>query len=139
MGTESYEHDEFGPGLRWEFRVLTGDYSGQFISRITGRSPGPRNACGRLLSGLLGRVVSPGEEIETDSLRHQRFIVDVAETSNGSVRVEQVAPALDGGSGGAKSPLNAPNAVPTKGPAPPVDAVAPDPGMPTPEQCRPTA
>jgi hypothetical protein len=82
----------YPPGIRWKFTVDAGPYAGQATSRVTGPSPSPVNGCGKMLSGLLGRGLSPGEQIDPDSFVGQRYMLVVAAAPGGGTRVEAVVP-----------------------------------------------
>jgi hypothetical protein len=55
-------------GLRWEWRIDDGPQAGQTASRITGSQPTPRNGCGKILQGLLGRALVEGENIAKSTI-----------------------------------------------------------------------
>jgi hypothetical protein len=57
-GVESVTNDKYGDGLRWKFAISQGPQSGQVASRVTGLTPSPKNGCGKMLSGLVGRALS---------------------------------------------------------------------------------
>jgi len=82
----------YGPGLRFKFAIDAGPQAGQTTSRITSTTPTQRNACGRMLSGLLGRPLRDGEQIDVAPLVGKRFMVVVAAGREGGTRVEAVTP-----------------------------------------------
>lgn len=92
-GVEACQHDDYGPGLRWQFAVSSGDAAGQIASRTTGVSPSRENACGRLVSGLLGRDLRVGEQVDPITLIGRSYIIVVSPAKNGGTRVETVVPA----------------------------------------------
>ena len=51
----------YGAGLKWVFQIAKGEQAGQQAARITTATPTPKNACGRMLNGLLGRAIQPGD------------------------------------------------------------------------------
>jgi hypothetical protein len=83
----------FPPGLRWRFKVSAGSLAGQIASRVTGPSPSPKNGCGKMLAGLLGRPLTPMEQIDLQKLVGQSFTIVVATGQMGGSRVEAVVPA----------------------------------------------
>jgi hypothetical protein len=88
-GLENVTSEKYGEGLRWKFKVAQGMHAGQMASRITGLTPSPRNACGKMLSGLLGRQLNPDEEVEVGQFIDQVFMAVVAAAENGT-RVEAI-------------------------------------------------
>lgn len=81
----------YGAGLRWKFTVTEGPQAGQTASRITGSAPSPKNAAGKILTGLLGRAVAEGEAIDPDTLIGKPYLIVVGAGQNGGTRVEAVA------------------------------------------------
>ncbi len=79
----------FGPGVRWKFKVLTGPQTGKICSRITGTMPTPKNACGRILAGLLGRALVDGEDIDLGRFVGVKVLAVVGQ-GQGGTRVETV-------------------------------------------------
>ena len=45
-GVEATSHDEYGPGIRWRFRIEEGEHAGQFVSRTTKDVATLNNLCG---------------------------------------------------------------------------------------------
>lgn len=82
----------YGAGLRWKFAIDAGAHAGQTASRITGPAPTPKNGCGKMLAGLLGRALTEGEAVDPDTLVGKRFMIVVAAGQGGGTRVEAVAP-----------------------------------------------
>lgn len=91
-GVEQCQHSEFGQGLRWKFFVVQGDHAGQVASRVTGVKPSRENACGRVLSSLLGRELTIGEHVELEDFVGRTYLVTVAPAKNGGTRVESIVP-----------------------------------------------
>ena len=79
------EHKEkgYGAGLRWKFTIDAGPQKGATASRITSLSPTPKNAAGKLLTGLLGRELKEGEQIDPDQFIGRRFMLVVAAGQGG--------------------------------------------------------
>lgn len=80
----------YGPGLRWKWTVDAGPYAGQVASRVTGPTPTPKNSCGKILSGLLGRALKEGEDVDPEALVGKRYLLIVAPGQGGGTRVEAV-------------------------------------------------
>jgi hypothetical protein len=79
-------------GLRWIFKVDSGPQAGQTASRITGSTPSPKNSCGKLLSGLIGRALKEGEQLDPDQWIGKRYMLVVAASQGGGTRVEAIVP-----------------------------------------------
>jgi hypothetical protein len=82
----------YAPGIRWKFTVDAGPHVGQIASRITGNTPSPTNACGKMLSGLIGRALKEGEQIDPDTYIGKRYLLVVAAGPGGGTRVEAITP-----------------------------------------------
>jgi hypothetical protein len=85
---ERVQNEQYGPGLKLVFTVTAGKYSGQRSARTTGSEPTPRNSLGRMLSGMLGRPLTPNEEVDIDDLIGREYLIVVAATDTGATRVE---------------------------------------------------
>lgn len=81
----------YGPGLKWTWEVLSGPQAGQKASRTTQATPTQKNAAGKIISGLIGRPLQMGENVDIGSLIGRTYLVVVAEGQSGSTRVESVA------------------------------------------------
>src|SRR5262245_17394797 len=94
-GVESQPENKekgYGAGIKWKFTVDAGPQAGQIASRITGPTPTPKNSCGKMLSGLLGRALREGEQIDPDSFVGKKYMLVVAAGQNGGTRVEAIVP-----------------------------------------------
>jgi hypothetical protein len=89
-GVEATQHEEFGAGLRWTWTIVQGPQHGQVASRVTNATPTNKNACGRVLAGLVGRKIEPREEIDVQSFVGQRYLIVVQDAERGGTRVETV-------------------------------------------------
>lgn len=78
-------------GVRWKFTIDGGPHAGQTASRVTGSVPSPKNSCGKMLSGLIGRTLKEGEQIDSDSYIGKKYMIVVAASQN-STRVEAIVP-----------------------------------------------
>jgi hypothetical protein len=79
-------------GIRWRFVIDAGPLAGQSVSRITTSSPTPRNACGKVLSGLIGHDLQQGEQIDPGIYLGNRYLLEVAPGKEGGTRVESIVP-----------------------------------------------
>ena len=59
--TENQE--KYGPAIRFAFEITKGDFQGQETCSITGAKLTKRTRLGKLLRGLKGSSIEPGEEI----------------------------------------------------------------------------
>jgi hypothetical protein len=50
---------------RWTWKVKTGNAKGKDATALTNRTISPNTHAGQLVKGLLGRDISPGENVET--------------------------------------------------------------------------
>ena len=82
----------YGPGIRWKFAIDNGPCAGQTASRVTGQTLTPKNTCGKMLSGLLGRGLKEGEQIDPDQFIGKRFMIVVEAGQGGGTRVAAVVP-----------------------------------------------
>ena len=72
-----WEGKQLEEGVRWIFEVSGGPHKGRRLSTITGPVPTEKNGCGRILAGMFGRPIKPGEEIDIEPLIGQTFFVTV--------------------------------------------------------------
>jgi hypothetical protein len=91
LGVEA-TNNEFGDGLRWQFEVLSGPWKGAKTSRITSQIPTVKNSCGKMLAGLTGKPLAPGEDHDIESFIGKKYLIVVVNTENGGTRVESVSP-----------------------------------------------
>jgi hypothetical protein len=90
---DATEHPEYGPGLRFGFKIIEGSCAGMIATRTTNRNPSPSNISGRIMAGLLGRQIKAGERVALGSCIGRRYMIMVAPGANGtSTRVESCVP-----------------------------------------------
>ena len=89
VGAEPTE-TKLGKALRWTWEVLSGPHVGAKASRITPPEPTTRNACGRILSGITGKVLTTGEEHDPQTYVGRTYLLVVAACDGGGSRVETV-------------------------------------------------
>lgn len=91
VGVEPFQSKDgkYGDGLRWKFQIVGGSLNGQVASRITGPTPSPKNSCGQVLSGMLGKSLQADQEFDIDLLVGRTFLIVVKATANGT-RIETV-------------------------------------------------
>jgi hypothetical protein len=84
LGIKENSHPEFGPGYEWRFEVTHGPHAGQMVSRTTPAQPTAKNACGRMVKGLLGGKVDTDAEIDVDVCIGKEYTVTIEENSTGT-------------------------------------------------------
>ncbi len=94
LGVEATSHEEFGPGLRWTWRVIDGPQAGVIASRTTSPTPTVANACGKLIGSMIGSQLTGGQKASVAGLVGKTFILSVMTTKSGNgTRVETALPA----------------------------------------------
>ena len=84
---------EYGPGVCLTWTVDTGEHKGAKCSRTGKPTPTANNIIGKLISGLMGRQMKPGESVNLAEYVGRRFTVVVGASPSGkSTRVESVMP-----------------------------------------------
>jgi hypothetical protein len=91
VGVEAQEANEYGAGLKWTWRIISGPHAGATATRITGPAPTRANACGKILAGLLGRPLAEGEDVDTTALKGRRYFIVVEATEKGGSKVANVS------------------------------------------------
>jgi len=84
---EETEHDEYGKGKKFVFEVVSGEHAGEQATRITGPTPTPKNACGRMLAGISGETLKPGITIDLAPHVGETYMLQVEETKNDATRI----------------------------------------------------
>src|SRR5262245_47457314 len=76
-------HPEFGAGVCFRFSITGGPQAGQepCVTCSTERPPSPKNKLGRILAGMLGRSIQPGENIDATQFVGKPFSVVVGANS----------------------------------------------------------
>lgn len=95
---EPTQHEEFGAGLKFVFEVTEGELKGQQASRITSSSPTPKNAAGRIVSGIIGEPLVAGQRIDLAPFVGREYLTQVETVPGGtSTRIATVMPAWNRG------------------------------------------
>jgi hypothetical protein len=91
---ERTRHEEYGDGVRFSWQICEGPAAGIVVSRTCGVFPSATNAAGRLMSGVMGRQIQPGENVTLSACvgRTYRIVVGMGGKSP-SPRVESCTPA----------------------------------------------
>lgn len=88
-------HPELGKGVRFKFKVVGGDHDGEEATVICGidKPASPKNRLGRVLGGLAGSPVQPGQTITVDSFVGKTYLLQVEQAPNGTgTRVGTIMP-----------------------------------------------
>jgi hypothetical protein len=89
QGVVKTEHPEYGPGARFDWKIVGGEHDGRIASRTAKPVPSAKNATGRLMAGLLGGAMQPGAKVSLASCVGKTYTIVVGTASNGtSTRVE---------------------------------------------------
>lgn len=91
-------HEEYGAGLKFVFEVSEGELKGAQASRITSASPTPKNAAGRMLSGIIGEALVPGQKVDLAPFVGREYLTQVETVPGGtSTRIATIMPAWQRG------------------------------------------
>jgi hypothetical protein len=94
LTVETTEHEEYGTGLKFVFEVSDGDHKREQATRITSSTPTPKNAAGRMLSGITGETLAPGKNVDLAPFVGKEYMLQVEATSNGAgTRIGSCMPA----------------------------------------------
>ena len=93
VGVEKVTHEEYGDGLRWQWKVIDGPQAGEIASRTTSPKPTTGNAAGKLLAAMTGTTLASGQKASIRDCIGKTFLISVAPTKSGSgTRVESAIP-----------------------------------------------
>ncbi len=65
------------PGMTWDFEILDGGQAGKKVDKLTGRSPTPKSACGKLLAAISDTVLKDGQEVDLAQFVGQQYRITV--------------------------------------------------------------
>jgi hypothetical protein len=90
---EQTTHDEYGDGLKFVWKVIDGPQTGGLATRITSPKLSPKNAAGRMIAGISGKSLVPGEKIDLTPFVGRTCLLQVEAVANGNgSRVSSVIP-----------------------------------------------
>jgi hypothetical protein len=89
--TPPNEEKGYPAGIKWTWKITSGEFAGRLASRITGARPSAKNACGKILNALVGKTVGEGESIKLTDYVGRKYTLIVQAAENGGTRVETVA------------------------------------------------
>lgn len=88
-GVTKTHHEEYGPGARFDFKVVGGEHDGKIASRTCKPTATAGNATGKLMQGILGASAKPGEKVNVAAYVGKTYTIVVGLAKNGtSTRVE---------------------------------------------------
>lgn len=83
LGVKRTEHPDFGPGLRFEFRVIDGAHAGSVAAITTGAKPTPANKAGRVIAQILGAAVAGGSKANLSGAVGKAYLIVCEATPSG--------------------------------------------------------
>jgi hypothetical protein len=92
---ETQPHAEFGRGVRFKFKIAGGDQDGAEASVICGieKPPSPKNRLGRILGGIIGSAVEPGQVIRPEEFVGRTYLFQVEAAPSGTgTRISTIMP-----------------------------------------------
>ena len=93
IGVEPFDHEQYGPGLRWTWEVTEGQHAGATASRITNPNPTTANATGKMIASMTGQTLAGGQNVSVRDCVGKVFMLSVQQTKSGSgTRVESAMP-----------------------------------------------
>lgn len=83
-----YSHENLDggkPKWKWVFRVISGDYAEKTADTVTDPDINPNTLAGRIIAGLIGRDIHPGEDVKAavDACKGKRRMITVARGPQG--------------------------------------------------------
>src|SRR5262245_46974772 len=74
---DSRPHPRYGPGLRFWFEIVGGNFSGQKVARTTPPTSIVGNSTERFLTGLAGRPLSADDNADVDEFIGSLYVIEV--------------------------------------------------------------
>ncbi len=85
-------HEEYGPGLRWDFEIDDGEHVGAVVSRTTKPVASKRNTCGAFCKMLSGLPIETAIEHDTDDWERVSGSIVIERSPSGEgIRVARFA------------------------------------------------
>jgi hypothetical protein len=92
-GIKSTNHEQWGPGAQFSMKVAAGQHTGAVSSRTGKPQPTGKNITGKLILGLLGRAIAPGEKVNLSACVGKKYRIVVEATKDGeSTRLGAILP-----------------------------------------------
>lgn len=91
VGVEPTLHADYGDGLRFDWKISSGEHAGKIVSRTCKPQPTATNVTGKLIAGLRGEQLRSGEKLSLANCVGREYTLVVGTGANGtSSRVESV-------------------------------------------------
>lgn len=75
------------PGMTWDFTITQGEHAGKKVDRLTGRTPTPKSACGKMLAAISDEVLKDGAEIDLGQFYGKTYRITVEEGNGDRTRL----------------------------------------------------
>lgn len=72
-----------GKAVAWRWKIVDGPNAGKVVTRVSGKTPTPKNGCGRILIALLGKTPTTGENVSVKDCIGKRYLVVVVKNESG--------------------------------------------------------
>lgn len=93
VGVEKTDHPQYGEGVVFQFKVLSGEHAGKIASRTGKPTATTGNTTGKMIAALLGGQFQPGT-VSLEACVGKAYMVQVAYGQDGKkTRAEAVMPA----------------------------------------------
>ncbi len=79
------DHEDWGPSAELTVMVVGGDYDGNVVADRMGYRVGKKARFGKLVRGIIGRDLQPGEALDISQYYGRRYTL-LAEVSDGRTR-----------------------------------------------------
>jgi hypothetical protein len=95
LGTRESNHEQYGAGVEFQFKVAEGPYAGKLVSRTTSPDITPKNATRKMLVGLGADIKSGAESIDDAPFIGKSYVGIVEPKQSGKgCRVASVVPVV---------------------------------------------
>lgn len=78
-GKKGADGNEMGPAVRWGFKLIDGPDAGKVCGKITPEHPTQKNACGRMIMGMLERPLDKNYPFDSDTYVGSFFMISIVE------------------------------------------------------------
>ena len=93
VGVERTDHQQYGEGVVFKWKVIGGEHAGKIASRTGKPQATTGNTTGKLIAALLGGQFQPGT-VSLESCVGKTYMIQVATGVDGKkTRVESIMPA----------------------------------------------
>ena len=84
--------NKYGEGLQWNSQVVGASHDSAKVGRFTTAAPTPKNACGRLFAGLIGKPLTIAEAIDPQTYIGKVYAIVVVATRTAAPRWSPAPP-----------------------------------------------